>query len=37
MKEWQVQGFAQPFTMNLPLTNIDTTFERFLQELPEDY
>lgn len=23
--------------MNLPLTNIDTAFERFLQELPEDY
>ena len=23
--------------MNLPFTSIDTTFERFLQELPEDY
>ncbi len=23
--------------MNLPLNNFDTTFEGFLQELPEDY
>jgi hypothetical protein len=43
MKEWQAQGsFLTQATggltaMSLPFGNADTTFESFLQELPEDY
>jgi hypothetical protein len=39
----QVQGSflteatGGPTAMSLPFGNVDTTFESFLQELPEDY
>lgn len=42
-KKWQTRGSLAnlategPITMSLPFGNLDTTFESFLQELPENY